>query len=343
MTIARLFAALMVAGAASSAAAQSPAEFYKGKAVRMIIGAAVGGGYDLPGRVMQVHMGRHIPGNPTIVVENMPGAASLIMTNYLYNRAPRDGTVMGMPNNSIPLEPRLRILSRDGGDVRFDVSKFIWVGSPVQEPQLLWTWFAVARNFEDLQNKRVLIGSMAVGADNYTLPFLANRVLGTRMEIIPGYKGTSDTFVAVEQGEVHGGGTSLLNLMVNRGDWLRDGKAGVVLNFGLNRLPQLPDVPTAAELAKTQADRELFRFIAMKFAMSRPLALPPETPQDRVDAMRRAFDETMKDPAFLADAKKIGLDVDPVGGVEIQKLVQEIQATPQEVVDRLRELLKAPK
>ena len=131
--------------------------------------------------------------------------------------------------------------------------------------------------------------------------------------------------------------------MVNRGEWLRDGKAGFVLSFGLNRLPQLPNVPTAAELAPTQADRELFRFIAMKFAMSRPLALPPEVPQDRVDALRRAFDETMKDPLFLADAKKIGLDVDPVSGVEIQKLVEEIQATPQPVVDRLRELLSAPK
>jgi tripartite-type tricarboxylate transporter receptor subunit TctC len=338
-----LLSCLLVASAATSAQAQTPAEFYKGQPVRMVIGAAAGGGYDVPGRVMQMHMGRHIPGNPTIVVENMPGAASLIMTNFLYNRAPRDGSVMGMPNNSVPLEPRLRILSRDGGDVRFDVSKLIWIGSPVQEPQILWTWSDAARTFEDLKTKRVIIGSMAVGADNYTLPLLANRILGTKMEIIPGYKGTGDTFVAAEQGEIQGGGTSLLNLMVNRGDWLRDGKAGFVLSFALNRLPQLPNVPTAAELAPTQADRELFRFIAMKFAMSRPLALPPEVPQDRVDALRRAFDETMKDPLFLADAKKIGLDVDPVSGVEIQKLVEEIQATPQPVVDRLRELLSAPK
>ena len=341
--LARTLAASILVAATAPAIAQTPAEFYKGKTVRMVIGAAVGGGYDLPGRVMQQHMSRHIPGNPPIVVENMPGAASIVMTNYLYNRAPRDGTVMGMPNNSIPLEPRLKILSRDGGDVRFDVSKLIWIGTPVQEPQLLWTWSAAARTFDDLRNKRVIIGSMAVGADNYTLPYLANRVLGTRMEIIPGYKGTSDTFVAVEQGEVQGGGTSLLNLMVNRGDWLRDGKAGVVLNFGLERLPELPDVPTAAELAATPEDRDLFRFIAMKFAMARPLAFPPEVPRDRVDAMRQAFDDTMTDPAFLADAKKIGLPVSPMRGVEIQKLVDEIQATPQPIVDRLRELLGAAK
>lgn len=334
-------AALVVTGVCASAMAQTPAEFYKGKNVRMVIGAAIGGGYDLPGRVMQQHMNRHIPGNPPIVVENMPGAASIVMTNFLYNRAPRDGTVMGMPNNSIPLEPRLRILSRDGGDVRFDVSKLIWIGTPVQEPQLLWTWTAAARNFEDLRTKRVIIGSMAVGADNYTLPFLANRVLGTRMEIIPGYKGTSDTFVAVEQGEVQGGGTSLLNLMVNRGEWFREGKAGVVLSFGLERLPELPDVPTAAELAATPEDRDLFRFIAMKFAMARPLAFPPDVQQDRVDAMRKAFDDTMTDPAFLADAQKIGLQVSPMRGVEIQKLVDEIQSTPQPIVDRLRALLGA--
>ena len=309
----------------------------------MIIGAAVGGGYDLPGRVMQQHMGQHIPGNPPIVVENMPGAASIVMTNYLYNRAPRDGTVMGMPNNSIPLEPRLKILSRDGGDVRFDVSKLIWIGTPVQEPQLFWTW---SRCGAELRRPAQTSASSSV-------PWRSARIItrcrslptacSARMEIIPGYKGTSDTFVAVEQGEVQGGGTSLLNLMVNRGDWLRDGKAGVVLNFGLERLPELPDVPTAAELATTPEDRDLFRFIAMKFAMARPLAFPPEVPRDRVDAMRQAFDDTMTDPAFLADAKKIGLPVSPMRGVEIQKLVDEIQATPQPIVDRLRELLGAAK
>lgn len=342
-TLFRAFFASAFIGAAAPALAQSPAEFYKGKAIRMIIGAAAGGGYDLPGRVMQAHMGRHIPGNPSIVVENMPGAVSMVMTNYLYNRAPRDGTAMGMPNNSIPLEPRLKILSRSGGDVRFDVSKLIWIGSPVQEPQLLWTWSEAARDFEDLRKKRVVIGAMGVGADNYTLPFLANRILGAQMDIIPGYKGTSDAFVAVERGELQGGGTSLLNLMVNRGDWFRDGKAGVVLNFGLERLPEIPDVPTAAELAATPEDRALFRFIAMKFAMARPLAMPPDVPQDRVDAVRKAFDETMTDPAFLADAKKIGMDVNPMRGVDIQKLVAEIQATPQSIVDRLQELLRAPR
>ena len=181
---------------------------------------------------------------------------------------------------------------------------------------------------DDLRNKRVIIGSMAVGAGKLHSALPRKSRAWNAHGNHPGYKGTNDTFVAVEQGEVQGGGTSLLNLMVNRGDWLRDGKAGVVLNFGLERLPELPDVPTAAELAATPDDRDLFRFIAMKFAMARPLAFPPEVPRDRVDAMRKAFDDTMVDPAFLADAKKIGLPVSPMRGVEIQKLVDKFRQLP---------------
>jgi len=334
-----LASVVLAATIATGASAQDAAEFYKGKTIRMIIGAAAGGGYDIPGRLMARHMGKHVPGNPAFVVENMPGAASLIMTNHLYNVAPRDGTVMGMPNNNIPLEPRLRVLTRGGGEARFDIEKMIWIGSPVQEPQLLWTVAKAASSVEDLRTREIVIGSMSVGADNYTLPMLANRLLGARMKMIPGYRGTADAFLAVERGELQGSGTSLANMMATKGEWFRDGTANVVLNFGLRRLPDLPDVPTAIELAEKQEDRELFSFIATKFAMARPLALPPEVPEYRVKALRAAFDAMMTDPDFVEDAKKTGLTLEPVSGEEIEKLIAEIQATPQEVVDRLRGLL----
>jgi tripartite-type tricarboxylate transporter receptor subunit TctC len=333
-------AALLVSiGLASQAQSQTQSDFFRGKTIRLIIGAAAGGGYDLPGRALANHITRHIPGNPKIIVENMPGASSLVMTNYLYNIAPRDGTAIGMVNNSIPLEPRLKVLTRQGGGAQFDLEKMSWIGSPVREPHLMWAWSTAARNIDDMRKRKVIIGSNGVGGDNYTLPFLANKLLGTQAVLVTGYPGTNDTFLAVERGEVQGGGTSLLNLMANRSEWFRDGRASVIVNFGTERLPELPEVPTAVELAQSDADKELFRFFAMKFEMARPLALPPNVPPERVQILQDAFDATMKDPEYIAEAKKIGLDVSPLRGVEIVRLVQEIQATPEPVVQRLRELL----
>jgi len=335
-----VMAALLVSiGLASQAQSQTQSDFFRGKTIRLIIGAAAGGGYDLPGRALANHITRHIPGNPKIIVENMPGASSLVMTNYLYNIAPRDGTAIGMVNNSIPLEPRLKVLTRQGGGAQFDLEKMSWIGSPVREPHLMWAWSTAARNIDDMRKRKVIIGSNGVGGDNYTLPFLANKLLGTQAVLVTGYPGTNDTFLAVERGEVQGGGTSLLNLMANRSEWFRDGRASVIVNFGTERLPELPEVPTAVELAQSDADKELFRFFAMKFEMARPLALPPNVPPERVQILQDAFDATMKDPEYIAEAKKIGLDVSPLRGVEIVRLVQEIQATPEPVVQRLRELL----
>jgi len=332
-------ALLVSVGLASQAQSQTQSDFFRGKTIRLIIGAAAGGGYDLPGRALANHITRHIPGNPKIIVENMPGASSLVMTNYLYNIAPRDGTAIGMVNNSIPLEPRLKVLTRQGGGAQFDLEKMSWIGSPVREPHLMWAWSTAARNIDDMRKRRVIIGSNGVGGDNYTLPFLANKLLGTQAVLVTGYPGTNDTFLAVERGEVQGGGTSLLNLMANRSEWFRDGRASVIVNFGTERLPELPEVPTAVELAQSDADKELFRFFAMKFEMARPLALPPNVPPERVQILQDAFDATMKDPEYIAEAKKIGLNVSPLRGVEIVRLVQEIQATPEPVVQRLRELL----
>jgi tripartite-type tricarboxylate transporter receptor subunit TctC len=327
------------AAAPTKTAAQDAAEFYRGKTIRLIVGAAAGGGYDIPARAIAAHMTRHIPGSPTIVVENMPGATSLIMTNYLYARAPRDGTAIGMPNNNVPLEPLLQILSREGGNVSFDITKFDWIGSPVQEPQILFTLASAARSVDDLKAGKVLVGSTARSADNFSLPFMLNQLLGTKMEIIPGYQGQNDIFLAIERGEVQGNNTGLTNLLVTKPDWVSSGRVKILVQYGSERAAAIPDVPTALELAPDESTRELIRLFVLKFQMARPIAVPPGIPSERLRALQVAFDATMKDSEFLAEAQKIGLEISPVSGIEVARLVAEMQMTPQAVVDRLKNLL----
>ena len=339
-----LIAAAVVLIMPAMAQAQSVADFYRGKSIELLIGGAVGGGYDLAGRTVANHIGRHIPGNPGIVVRNMPGATSLIMTNHLYNVARRDGTVIGMPTSNIPLEQRLKLISADGTNARFEIERFGWIGTPVQEPQITWVWHtAPAQNVDDLRKNAVRMGATTSSADNYLLPTILNQLLGTRMQVVTGYIGQNEIFLATERGEVQGNNTGLSNITVNKADWLRDVKVRILVQYGMERLPGLPNVPTAIELAAAEADRALLRFYAVKFSMTRPLMAPPEVPAERLAALRAAFDATMTDPQFLEETQRIGLDLSPLGGDGITKLIQQVQATPQDVVDRLRELLARPK
>src|ERR1041385_79620 len=269
--IARFFGAVLLVAAASAVRAEPVEEFYRSKTIELLIGGAAGGGYDLAGRTVANHLGRHIPGNPSFVVRNLPGATSLIMTNQLYNVAKRDGTVIGMPLSNIPLEPRLKLISPDRSNVKFDVARLRWIGTPVQEPQITWVWHtAQARNLDDLRANLIRMGATTSSADNYILPTLVNRLLGTRMQVVTGYIGQNEINLAVERGEVQGNNTGLSNITVNKADWLRDGKVRILLQFGAERLPALPDVPAVAELAGAEEDRALLRFYAVKFNMARP-------------------------------------------------------------------------
>jgi tripartite-type tricarboxylate transporter receptor subunit TctC len=262
------------------------------------------------------------------------------MTNHLYNVAKRDGTAIGMPTSNIPLEQRLKVISPDGANVKFEIERFGWIGTPVQEPQVTWVWHtAPVHNVDDLRNNAIRMGATTSSADNYLLPTIVNQLLATRMQVVTGYIGQNEIFLAVERGEVQGNNTGLSNITVNKADWLRDGKVRILLQYGTEQLPSLPDVPTAVELASAEADRALLRFYAVKFSMARPLMAPPDVPAERVAALRAAFDATMKDPQYLDEARRIGLDVNPLGGEGIAKLIREVQSTPQSVVDRLRELL----
>ena len=321
--------------------ADDVSDFYRGRNIQLLIGGNAGVSYDLAGRTLAAHIVKYIPGNPTITVENMPGASSLIMMNHLYNRARRDGSVLGAPLNNILLEPRLKLLSQQGSSVQFDLSRMNWIGSPVQEPQVMRVWHSTGvKSIADLRNANIIMGGTSAGADNHTLPMVVNRVFGTNINVVLGYKGPNDVFLAAERGEVHGISTAHSTLMANRADWVRDKKINILVQFGRSRMQDIPDVPTAIEIAPDAEARQLLEFIASKFVLARPYALPPDTPANRVAALRSAFDATMKDPAFLRDAEKVSLLIDPVSGDEMHRLIDRIETTPDAIVERIREIFR---
>lgn len=321
------------------ASAQGADPFWRGKTVKIMIAAAPGAAYDFVGRALAAHMGRHIPGGPAVVVENVPGAASLILLNTLYNKAARDGTVFGLPLNGVVLEPRLKVLSREGGAVNFDLSKMEFVGTPTQQPQILWVFHKTPFNTAaDLVKTKSILGSTAPGGDNSILPALANVFLGTKMEVVTGYPSVNNIFLASETGEVHGGTVNYSSL-AGKTDWMEQNKARVLIQFGVERIPELPDTPTAIELARDEVGRQALRTYALKYRTTYPFLLPPGVPADRVAALRLAFMETMKDPRFIEDARRIGVDVNPLDGAEIGKIMREIDEAPLEAIESLRKIL----
>jgi tripartite-type tricarboxylate transporter receptor subunit TctC len=319
----------------SSAGAQE--EFYKNRSVRLLVGTTPGAGYDLIARLLAPALSRLIPGNPSVVVENMPGAGSLVMMNYLYNRAPRDGTVMGLPLNGVLLEPTIKLMSRAGGAANFDIQKMPWVGSSTEDAQALWfRTDSPIKSVADLKSTKSIAAASAPGADNFTVAVLTNNLLGTKMEIVRGYQGTNPIFLAIERGEAHGSATAYSAVVVTRPQWLRDGFIKVLIQYGTERLPDLPNVPTAIEIAEDPDVKEMLRIFAVKFKATYPFVLPPETPKDRVEIIRTAFDAAMKDASFLQSTLKASLPIRPRRGVEIERLIAESLKAPEKLLERLR-------
>ncbi len=327
------------AGVPRPSRGQSPVEsFFRGKSIRILVGTTPGAGYDLVARLLAAHMGRHIPGNPALVVENMAGAGSLAMMNYLYNRAPRDGTVMGVPLNGVVLEPTLNLLSRNGGTANFDLDKMNWVGSTTQDGQVLWFRAdSGIATIDDLKATKSIVGASAPGADNFTVTLLTNRLLGAKMDLVRGYRGTNDIFLAVERGEAQGSATAYSAIVSGRPQWLEEVKIKLLIQYGTERLPELPDVPTALELAPDEETRRMLRFFGVKFKTTYPFVLPQEVPAERVAALQSAFDATMRDPAFAQDMKKSGIPLRPISGPQMQRMIRETYAAPEKMLERLRE------
>ena len=326
--------------AAPARAADAVEAFYRGKTIRLIVGAPAGGGYDLVGRTVAERLGAHIPGNPNVTVENMPAASSLVMSNYLYNSAPRDGTAIGVPSNALPLESRLHLLTRAGGALNFDFSKFIWIGNAARQPQVLFVWHdAPVKTVEDLKTFPALMGAISVGADSFTLPYVMNAVLPAKMKIIPGYAGIGETLLAMERGELHGHSAGLANIVSAKPDWIREGKLRVLAQFGLTRQPELPDVPTGDEIVDNPADKDMLRFFALKYELAYGFIAPPGVPGDRAAALKHAFDETMRDPLYIEAAARLSLPRNSTTSNEVDATIAKINATPEPVVARMRAIL----
>jgi tripartite-type tricarboxylate transporter receptor subunit TctC len=326
-----LAAAAALPAQAQNDATQSVASFYRNKNVDLQIGYSVGGGYDIYGRLVGQHIGRHIPGNPNIVPKNMPGAGSLRLANWLYAVAPKDGTVFGIIGRGIPMEPLL-----GGEGVQFDAQKFTWIGSANDEVSICAAWkTASVTKFEDLFTKELIVGGTGSGADTDIFPLVINKVFGTKFKVIPGYPGGNDINLAMERGEVGGRcGWSWSSVKAAQMHWVRDGTVKVLIQISLAKHPDLPDVPLLMDFAKTDEQRQILRLIFSRQVMGRPFLAPPGVPGDRANALRKAFMDTMKNPEFLAAAEKAKLEITPVSGEDLEKLMQQVYATPPEIAKK---------
>jgi tripartite-type tricarboxylate transporter receptor subunit TctC len=313
---------------ASAASADEVQQFYKGKSIRVVIGHSAGGGYDLYARLLSKHFRKHVPGQPTIVPQTMTGAGGLRVTNYLYEAAPRDGTVIGTFSRSIPTIP---LLTPPG---TFDGRKFTWLGSMSSDTSLcLSGGKSAVKTWQDMLAKPLIMGGQAVGTDSDIYARLYKNVLGAQIRIVSGYPGTTEITLAMERGEVDGiCGLSWGTVKVSHPEWRRDKSVNFLLQAGLKMNPDLPDVPFAMDLVKEPEKKQILYLHFAPQAMGRPFAAPPDIPADRKAALVRAFDNTMRDPELLAEAAKLGMDIDPMPGSQIDALLAQIYATPPDVV-----------
>ena len=317
----RVFAAAMIAACVSTAPAlaQAPADFYKGKSIQLVVGYGPGGGYDVYARLLGRYYGRHMPGNPTIVVQNMPGAGSLVATNYLYNVAPKDGTSFGTFARNMPL---IAVLGGNAA-VKFDPRKFTWLGSMSsyeEDSYIMWVRKdAKVKTLADIQRaggEPVVLGGTGEGATGNDVPIILREALGLNIKQIVGYPDSNAIFLAIERREVDGRTTDLSSVRVNKPEYLRpDSFIQPLLQFGrATRHPDFPNVPIARELAKDDKARALIELTELPYVLSRPFVAPPGVPADRAAAMQKAFMDAQKDPELLADAQKLGIGITPIDG-----------------------------
>jgi tripartite-type tricarboxylate transporter receptor subunit TctC len=330
-------ALLLVAEAAS--AQDNVAAFYRGKQMRMIVGSSPGGGYDLFARAVARHIVDHIPGNPTIIVQNLAAAGGLVMVNQLFALGPKDGTVIGAPINGIPTAPMMQ-----PAGAHFDAGKLNWLGSTNREAYVAYVWHTVpVQSLEDVMRRDVVVGATTPGTTMTDFPAITNKVLGTRFKIVRGYESTPQINVAMERGEIEGNAAlGWASLKTQSSQWIADKKIRVLAQYGLRRDRELAEIPTMLDLATSDADRQAMTMMFARTEYGRPYFVPPDVPAERLMALRRAFDATMKDPAFIADAGKLQLDLDPITGEVIQELIRRLAGYPPEVIARVRAALEGP-
>jgi tripartite-type tricarboxylate transporter receptor subunit TctC len=320
----------------SRAQAQDAAAFFKGRNVNMEIGYSAGGGYDVYARSIARFMGKHIAGAPAVIPKNMQGAGSLRLANWLYTAAPKDGTEIATIGRGIAFDPLL-----GNKNAQFDAAKFTWLGSATNEVSVCVVWqdSGIAK-FDDLYSKPMTVGGTGGGADTDVFPQILNAVLGTKMKVIAGYPGGNDVNLAMERGEVQGRcGWSWSSVQATHKDWLAQKKIVVLVQLALSKHPDLPDVPLVTDLAKTDEQRQILKLIFARQVMGRPYLAPPGVPKERAEALRQAFLDTMKDKEFLAEADTAQLEINPVSGPQIEKLVSEVYQTPPDIAAKAAQVL----
>jgi tripartite-type tricarboxylate transporter receptor subunit TctC len=317
---------------AGPAAAQSPEEFYKGKSIDFVIGYPPGGSNDTWGRLLGRHIGKHIPGKPNVVPKNMPGAGSFLAANTVFNVSPKDGTVIAIAAPTAPLDERLGTQG-----VRFKTAEFGWIGRVDSLVNMVFLWkTSPVKSFADALKTQATLSATGVGSTVYVYPNVLNHVLGTKFKLVLGYKGSSEAMLAVERGEVEGHSTSWVALKVAHSNWVADKSVNIIVQFALNRHPEMKDVPTAVELASTDEQRAILSAVVNAAEVGSAFFTTPGMPAERLTALRRAFDATMKDPEFLADVERTRLSVNPIPGEELQKLVASVSGLAPDLLEKVR-------
>jgi len=314
--LAALFACTLSVGA--SADDKAVADFYSKKTVTIAVGFSPGGNYDLYARLVSRHIGQYIPGKPTVIVQNIPGAGSRRLANVVDRVGPHDGTFIGLPNQGIPMD---QAIGAEG--VQFDARKFQWIGSPTEDVNVVWAWHTnPVKTIEDARQREMIVGATGPGSPTHFYPRIMNTLIGTKFKVVSGYTGSSELDLAIEKGEVGGRLVGWSSLKIT-GDWVATGKAVVLIQIGLRKAPDLPKVRLVQELVTSEKDRQVLEYLSLTPAMGRPFFMSPSAPAERVAAIRRAFDATMKDRGFLDDARRAKLDVNPLSGAELARVVEK--------------------
>ena len=320
----------------SPIAAQPAGESLAGKSVSIIIGFGAGGGYDLWGRTVGRHIGRHLPGAPTVIPQNMPGAGSYAAASYIFNIAPKDGTVLGIIARDAALGP----LSGATG-ARFDPTRLSWIGTPTKETNVCIAYHtSQVKSVLDLYDKQLIVGDTGPGTGTRSYPKALNELLGMKFKLVGGFPASSDVFLAMERGEVEGICESLDSIKIRRPDWIPTKKISILFQGGAEPNPELDGVPFVLDLALTGEQRQAIEFLYAGQGIGRPFVAPPDLPADRLKMLRDAFNATMTDPAFVAEAQKSKLDLEPEDGEHLAVLIAKIYATPKPIVDKITSLIK---
>jgi tripartite-type tricarboxylate transporter receptor subunit TctC len=319
----------------TGANAQSVEDFYRGRSARLIVAAAAGGGADLYARVVARHLAKHIPGHPTFIVQNTPGAGGLLVARQLQSAAPADGSAIALLQRNNLIEPLM-----SDRDLGFDPRKVTWIGSLNRDTYLIFSWHTSGiRTIDDAKQKELILGNTAGGNENVTFPLLLNQTIGTRFRLVRGYKGSGDLAVAIERGEVQGRAMTWTTLRGDHPNWLNERKINVLVQLALERNPDLPQVPSAMEFVKDEKDRRLYELLFATLEAGRPFAIGQGAPPARVAALRRAFAELSQDGEFLNELQQRGGSVEYVTGEGVETLISSIYATPRDVIERARILV----